>query len=277
MKVFYSLFCFAIGIIFMSACSTTENYAPVNEAWSQKSEQKGQHVVQKGETLYAIAWRYDIDYRALAEANHLSPPYTLETGQVISLNVPPAKAKPIIVRQQQQYQPTPVEPEEAGWKVKATPAAYVAPIEKQQNTQPAIQPKSTPVQTAPVVAQASASNQWIWPAKGKIVQGYSPTNGEKGVDIAGTMGEPIYAASSGKVAYAGNGLRGYGNLVIIKHNDEFLSAYAHNQKILVHEGQEIKAGQQIATMGNTESKTVMLHFEIREAGKSVNPLNYVKP
>lgn len=217
--------------VLLSAC--TSNYAPVGTAQVLNSNAKGSgYVVQRGDTLYAIAFRYNMDYRALAAANHLSAPYALEIGQVILIKEPP----PQIMSPSQQK-------------------AFIKPI----------------------IVKQPEKIRWIWPAKGRIVAHYSPTVGQKGIDIAGVAGEPVYAATSGKVAYAGNGLRGYGNLIILKHNDEFLSAYAHNQKLLVQDGQEVKAGQMIATMGNTESKRVLLHFEIREAGKSVNPLIYVKP
>lgn len=248
--------------IFFCLISCSENYAPVNMAWSSKSEPKGGYIVQKGDTLYSIAWRYDMDYRNLAQVNHLVPPYSLEVGQVISLDISTLQFKP---KKPQRVSNT------SYHQVKTTSSPQVA---KKSQNYPKVTTKS-PIQTKTV--STVFDNKWIWPAKGKIVASYSPEKGDKGVNIAGKMGEPIYAAATGKVAYAGNGLRGYGNLVIIKHNDEFLSAYAHNQRILVQEGQNVKRGQMIATMGNTESKEVMLHFEIREAGKSVDPLMYVKP
>lgn len=116
-----------------------------------------------------------------------------------------------------------------------------------------------------------SSSGWTWPAKGKIITNYSAVN--KGVNITNSPGEPIRAAASGKVVYAGSGLRGYGNLIIIKHNSLYLSAYAHNRRILVKDGEWIKQGQKIAEMGNTGSDRVMLHFEIRRAGKPINPLS----
>jgi len=236
------------ALLALVSCSN-ENYAPVNNAWYANSGPTDVHVVQKGETLYAVAWRYDMDYRTLAAINHLSPPYTLEIGQRIALKGKMPAARPSIPVQSRPMRPMPVYPS----------ARTIAP-----------QP------TQPVYVRPTAI-KWYWPAKGRIVSGYSPAAGKKGIDIAGQMGEPVKASASGRVAYSGSGLRGYGNLIIIKHNNEFLSAYAHNQKLLVREGQEVKAGQVIALMGNTESKRVMLHFEIRRAGKSVNPLNYVKP
>ena len=118
---------------------------------------------------------------------------------------------------------------------------------------------------------------WVWPAKGKIVAGFSETSSLKGIDIAGTAGQPVAASAAGKVVYSGTGLRGYGKLIIIKHNGTYLSAYAHNREILVKEGQQVTKGQKIAEMGNTDAEQVMLHFEIRRQGKPVDPLKYLPP
>lgn len=261
----------------------SKNYAPVDGARPVYNATPNKYIVQRDETLYSIAWHYDMDYRDLAYVNHLNPPYTLREGQVISLDL-----------LQQQAPPSNTSWTSKPMTFEAAPSVYGKPEQSSANTKtfpvkkpvvsvraPTPVPKTTPaVKNNPSIKPPVLTNEkihWIWPAKGNIVATYSPAAGRKGVDIAGKMGEPIYAAAPGKVAYSGNGLRGYGNLIIIKHNDEFLSAYAHNQKLLVREGQEVKAGQQIATMGNTESRKVMLHFEIREAGKSVNPLLYVKP
>lgn len=258
----------------LAACSN-QHYAPVNNAWSPDTFSSAkQYRVQPGDTLYAIAWRYDMDYRSLAEANHLSSPYTVEKGQILSLNVPKNRAES---KSQASTHPiqSPQWVETTNKTNEMTPMIPVKKTAQKSASQAIMKPgtKSTPASTV----MSSEKIQWRWPAKGKIIATYSPRMGKKGVDIAGNLGEPIYAAASGKVAYCGNGLKGYGNLIIIKHNDEFLSAYAHNQKLLVHEGEQINGGQKIATMGNTESKRIMLHFEIREAGQSVNPLRYVKP
>lgn len=248
-------FFMSVSILMLMAC-TTENYAPVNGAKLSNANLPNKYRVQKGETLYAIAWHYNMDYRTLAEINHLSSPYLVKAGQVISLKQLPS--------QPETFKPV-----------------HIQPVPEFKPIQKTVVVTQTPVKSEIKAETFSENNnqkiQWRWPAKGRIVARYSPSAGQKGVDIAGTLGEPIYAAASGKIAYSGDGLRGYGNLIIIKHNAEFLSAYAHNQKLLVHEGETVKAGQMIATMGNTESKVVMLHFEIREAGKSVDPLIYVKP
>jgi lipoprotein NlpD len=118
---------------------------------------------------------------------------------------------------------------------------------------------------------------WMWPAKGKLVTGFSDTANLKGIDIAGVAGQPIVASAAGRVVYAGSGLRGYGKLVIIKHNNTFLSAYAHNRDIVVKEGQQVTRGQKIAEMGSTDTDQVKLHFEIRRLGRPMDPLKYLPP
>ena len=132
----------------------------------------------------------------------------------------------------------------------------------------------------PAAASAPAGNDsldWVWPAKGKIVSGFSETANLKGIDIAGSAGEPVRASAPGRVVYAGNGLRGYGKLIIIKHNDTYLSAYAHNREILVKEGQQVTRGQKIAEMGSTDADQVKLHFEIRRHGKPMDPTKFLPP
>ena len=130
---------------------------------------------------------------------------------------------------------------------------------------------------APGAGASDDQLEWAWPAKGKIVSGFSETANLKGIDIAGTAGEPVRASAPGRVVYAGNGLRGYGKLIIIKHNNTYLSAYAHNSEILVKEGQQVTRGQKIAEMGNTDADQVKLHFEIRRHGKPMDPTKFLPP
>lgn len=195
------------------------------------------HTVVKGEGLYAIAWRYGIDYRDLALRNKIVPPYVIYPGQRLHLKT---KAKAITLR---------------GEKAKAS-----------------INNKTTLSVLENNVANNLASSDWVWPAQGKVIKHYHAPTGSKGVDISGKLGEKIYAAATGKVVYSGAGLRGYGQLVIIKHNETYLSAYAHNTQLLVAENDWVAAGQEIATMGMTGTDTVKLHFEIRKDGQPVDPL-----
>lgn len=228
-------------------CSATGGReAPVSDLWNQPQSTQRLHVAQVGDTLYSIAWRYGKDYRDLAHYNAILPPYRVHAGQRIWL-VPTGKKTTL--------------PRET--KVVNTPVTNLASA-----------PDDIPaVDLEPHVAAPTA---WSWPALGKVIAQYVNSNGgNKGLDIAGQMGDPVRATAAGKVVYAGNGLRGYGELLIVKHNEEFLSAYAHNRKLLVHEGQSVKAGQVIAEMGDTEAQQVMVHFEIRQAGKPVDPMQYL--
>ncbi|GGI80589.1 peptidoglycan DD-metalloendopeptidase family protein [Legionella impletisoli] len=226
-------------ISLIAACSQREGLAPVSESnWRAPRLHQTSHIVAPGETLYAIAFRYDQDYLRLAEINHLHSPYRLRVGQVIHLK-PTSKSlvkKPVYTQRKSKWLPAP-KPE----------------------------PRIT-----------SFNGRWQWPVNGRIVNHYAPARGKKGIDIAGRTGESVRAASGGVVAYSGNGLIGYGNLIIIKHDNQFLTAYGNNAQNFVKEGQQVKAGQVIAKMGLVDHKYWGLHFEIRKSGKPVNPLNYLK-
>lgn len=240
-----------ILILGISACSSTPT-APIVEGWRQPAGKSSDYVVQKGDTLYSIAWAFDMDFRDLAQLNHIAPPaYKVQAGQRLKMG---AGSRPIPVITQ-----------------KSAPSKiYRKPLFR------AAQPQSTPVsyrQSAPI----NPSQKWKWPAQGKVVRGYSTwSGGSKGIEIAGRLGEPVVASAAGRVVYSGSGLRGYGNLIIIKHNDTFLSAYAFNQKLLVKEGATVSAGQTIALMGKNTAGQVRLHFEIRRNGKPVDPLKFLQ-
>ncbi|MBN56728.1 peptidoglycan DD-metalloendopeptidase family protein [Thalassolituus sp. UBA3500] len=236
----------------VTACTSGGGFVSVDQKFGRDKTASGFHLVREGETLYSIAWRYGLDYRELANANSISTPHTIYPGQKIDIDYTAAEAAsaPRVSVRNPSNSPTPVAP---------------AKVSKPKNGQ--ISPK--PVPTGPV-------SDWLWPSDGKIIGQFStrkPVN--KGIDLAGSMGESILAAAAGTVVYAGTGLRGYGNLVIIRHNEKFLSAYAHASRITVSEGQEIKAGGKIAEKGSTGTDKVKLHFEIRENGKPVNPLKYL--
>ncbi|RUQ96328.1 MULTISPECIES: peptidoglycan DD-metalloendopeptidase family protein [Legionella] len=258
--------------LFLSACEQRVGLAPVVElnwetARNRNSSHPLRHVVVRGETLYAIAFRYDQDYRQLAAINNLSSPYTLRVGQV--LRVQPSINQPIRPLQEtQRFIPAPPPVARRPLPARSAPIKYL----------PMPQPKAVIKKQEPAAThQNVASNsQWQWPVYGKIMTGFVPQQGKKGIDIAGKKGEKIHAAASGVVAYAGSGLAGYGNLIIIKHNNQFLTAYGNNWRNLVREGQQVKAGQVIAEMGLIDNRFWGLHFEIRKAGQPVNPLQYLK-
>lgn len=220
----------------------------------------GSYVVKPRDTLYSIAFRYGRDWKELAQINNIPAPYTIKPGQVIHLSGRPRTA----VAQQ----PRPAT------RTTAAPAATRAPA---RQTAPAAQPASKPATAATKpAAQPAPTGTWQWPAEGTVVSRFSSaTNLNKGIDIAGQLGQPVRATSKGTVVYAGSDLRGYGELIIIKHNDTFISAYGHNRRLLVNEGQQVNAGQQIAEMGSTGTDRVKLHFEIRRQGNPVDPLQYL--
>lgn len=248
------------------------------------------HVVQKGETLIAVALQYGLDYKELAAWNNIENVNLIHVGQEIRLAQPaPASAPTGVVATPLSTTGVPVarpiDPsapaggttDVAGALVKTGPLAIKLPysdkaladLEAESKGAAAGQP-GTPAPTAPVATKADDEKiDWGWPAKGKLLATY--TEAGKGIDIAGTLNAPVLAAADGKVMYSGTGIRGYGKLVILKHNSVFLSAYAHNQNILVKEGQDVKKGQKIAEMGSTDTDQVKLHFEIRKQGKPVDP------
>ncbi len=244
----------------LTACSGPVVKAPVTDMVQPPDIWLDEHVVARGETLYSIAWRYNLDHRDLARANGISSNFRIYPGQRLSLNV-------------RQY------------------AARTPPV----NTPPPAR-KTTPPRTSPAKASSTtrSNNQtasvknnasvkatgqpvsWQWPVRGKVIASFQSNGGlNKGIDISGKLGEPVIAAASGEVVYSGNGLRGYGNLIIVKHNEKYLSAYAHNSRLVVKEGQNVEAGEQIATVGSSGTDSTKLHFEIRYDGKPVNPLNYL--
>jgi lipoprotein NlpD len=263
-----------VSLMVVASCSSQVNYAPVTEAWQQTKNAQGTHVVIAKDTLYSIAWRYGLDYRVLAKINHINPPYSLKLGQSLNLvdsNHSAAKAiqsvkKTEIANQSSQMKPASL-PAPKIIKTETTTEKTVV-----SNDKTVVQDVKAPAKN--VIGKQTI--QWIWPTKGRIISQFSMTTGvNKGIDIAGKMGGPVKVAAPGRIVYAGNGLRGYGELIIVKHSDEFLSAYAHNRKILVKEGQLVKSGQVIAQIGSSEARQVMLHFEIRRAGVPVNPLEYL--
>ena len=222
----------------------------------------GSYRVQRGDTLYSIAFRNGMDYRDLAAANGIKSPYTILVGQVIRLDAKPAP-KPQSGSQAQHVAPAPVV---------STPPPVAPGIARVPEPSPA-----KPVNPSPTVAASDADGlKWQWPAKGARVNGYvAGDQTRQGIDIAGTAGDAVRSAADGVVVYSGNGLIGYGELIIVKHSTSMLSAYGHNRRRLVQEGDSVKLGQQIAEMGSTGAKRDMLHFEIRRNGKPVDPLRYL--
>jgi lipoprotein NlpD len=239
-----------------------------NAAPKRPTVTTGQYVVRRGDTLFSIAFRYGWDYRALAARNQIPEPFTIRPGQTIRFDGRSSSASSAVA---------------------TTPGAVRAPVAStttSTTTSSSGSVKTTviskPVTTVPPPAAGSvppagpSPKGWTWPSNGVLIGKFS-SNGSlnKGIDIAGDLGQPVLAASDGSVVYAGSGLRGYGELVIIKHSDTYVSAYGHNRRLLVREGQQVKAGQTIAEMGSTGTDRVKLHFEIRRQGKPVDPLQFL--
>ncbi len=244
-----------ITCVILGACGRAVYRAPVSDVDQPPSRKLATHLVAPGETLYSIAWRYDLDFNALAEANGITSDFKIYPGQKLDLNV--EARKPWAERQKQRRTPTVTKPQ-----VKEKPVRSI------NETKP-IKIDTNEIKTRQLV-------QWHWPLRGKILTRFKANKGlQKGIDIHGKLGDAVMAASSGVVVYSGAGLRGYGKLLIVKHSDEYLSAYAHNRRLLVKEGDSVKAGEKIAEVGSTGTDTVKLYFEIRRDGKPVNPLLYL--
>ncbi len=317
-----------------AAPASTSGGAGVVMPYSAAVGSSDTYTVVRGDTLYSIAFRYGLDYRALAAQNGIAPPYNISVGQVLQLNRQASAAPTYTVRKgdtlfsiaKKHGQSVPflagVNDLTPPYSLNVGQVLYLA---RQDSTTTANRPLQAQVpvagQTAKTASTGTAANApmaaapaatttgsgaaksdvavstttvltkpvivsgatrqvggvtWTWPSKGSIVEGFSRSEqGNKGIDIAGNRGQQVLAAADGQVVYAGNALRGYGNLIIINHANEYLSAYAHNEVLQVTEGQSVKRGQQIARMGSTDAKSVRLHFEIRYRGQSVNPLSYL--
>lgn len=228
--------------------------------------------MRRGDTLYAIAWRYGLDFKTLARWNGIAAPYTIFPDQRITLTEPrsiPRTTTSAPVAQTSSHEPPQRESE------KPKPAAPVAPP-VEQSSPPAVV-ETAPPKPTPETSRGATTPQtgkWKWPADGKVVRGFSQTGG-KGLDIAGEDGQAVVAAASGEVVYSGTGLIGYGELIIIKHDAQYLSAYGHNRVRLVAEGDRVTAGQKIAEMGKADGQQALLHFEVRDNGKPVDPARFL--
>ena len=268
-----------VGLAVLVACSTAHRPAPVEDRsamgkappppviasstqpeaakalpGAENAGKPGYYTVQRGDNLTRIGLDHGQAWRDLARWNNISNPDVIEVGQVVRVT-PPGSA---------------VE----------TPGVVVRPVA--QNGQSNAQQTNAQANAAnkpgtpPASAAAGEDIAFAWPSNGSVIAGFDEAKNRKGIDLSGGAGDPVLAAADGKVVYAGEGLRGYGKLIIIKHNNTFLTAYAHNQTILVKEDQSVKKGQKIAEMGSSDSDRVKLHFEIRERGRPVDPMKYLR-
>jgi lipoprotein NlpD len=290
-----------LGLV--AGCSTTTRQAPVVERpatqaqahtrpaparveEAPKQDERGMYTVRKGDTLLRIALDFGQNYRDLVTWNNLANPDDIKVGQVLRVN-PVERATAVTT------QPVPMPPSAGGVPRKTEPRADKKPYSEtavadaRKDTAPAgartdaVTPAPTSAAGSTAVAAGSTAASpgdeklsWMWPSDGRIIATFDEGR-NKGIDIAGKMGQQVVAAGAGKVMYAGSGIRGYGNLVIVKHSNSLLSAYAHNRKIVVKEGDNVAKGQMIAEMGDSDADLVKLHFEIRQQGKPVDPTRFL--
>lgn len=278
------LTCIALGVVLAGCGSKSLNRAPVEDrgssgrqgAGSQPVKQlpgfenagkPGYYTVKPGDTLIRIGLETGQSNKDITRWNALDNPNKIEVGQVLRV-VPPLASEAAVV----------AKPVAAAAVITPTPAAAPAsaPAPAKAASAPPAAANPTPV-AAPAAATATGSEDdlgWIWPGNGVVLAGFDEVK-NKGLDIGGAAGDAVVAAAEGRVVYAGSGLRGYGNLVILKHNNTYLTAYAHNQTLLVKEDQTVKKGQKIAEMGSSDADRVKLHFEVRRQGKPVDPAKYL--
>lgn len=308
-------FAFALLPLTLAGCFTqppapTVDRAPTTQAYTTSTSASvavaqpsgpGYYTVKRGDTLYRIALENGQDYRELAVWNNIPlPSAIIKEGQVLRVLPPnasesgggavvskPIAAGPVVEARALDHPTAPVvttasaglkreprvgkEPYSDEAYARLTRSELPKPAEVKPESKVEAKPE-TPV--VPAVSAGPDEVNWAWPTNAKLTSPYSEA-GNKGFDFAGKAGDPVLAAADGKVVYAGSGLRGYGELVIVKHNGTYLSAYAHNRKILVKEGQSVTRGQKIAEMGNTDADSVKLHFEVRKQGKPVDPAQFL--
>lgn len=281
-----------LGAVLIAGC-TAKTPAPIRStgpvsatqtpvAVSPGGAQVREHIVRPGDTLMGIGRLYGQNVNDLVRWNGLTNPHQISVGQRIAVAPPgtlPGQAEPVAIARPVEVIPvapagagmaaTPVKQEPKGGKQPYSDQAWAAvrPGMGEQPQQP------VPV---PPAATAPRSSAWMWPASGGIIAGFNEAT-NKGVDIGGNPGDPVVASAAGKVVYSGSGLRGYGKLVIIKHDENYLTAYAHNRELLVKEGDDVTQGQRIAELGSTDADRPKLHFEIRRQGRPVDPMNYLPP
>ncbi|MES2162804.1 MAG: peptidoglycan DD-metalloendopeptidase family protein [Pseudomonadota bacterium] len=306
-----NLLAMSFALALLSACSTTPNQAPVvdrtvpppvkpatpSETAQIARDERGLYTVKKGDTLIRIALEYGQNYRDLVTWNNLANPNDIKVDQVLRVLPPDSAANgvqtgAIVMPPAEKTPPTPPVVKKTEPKGEKKPYSDSALAELQRadsngngngkaegSVKPAPAPSPAVTAAPPAAASAAASADdeklsWMWPSDGRVIATFDEGK-NKGVDIAGKAGQQVVAAGAGKVMYAGSGIRGYGNLVIVKHSNSLLSAYAHNRTIVVKEGQSVTKGQMIAEMGDSDADSVKLHFEIRQQGKPVDPSRFL--
>ena len=296
-----------LALLLAYGCASTPRQAPVIDrkpaaarpavkpapaAVTRDTDQRPDYyTVRRGDTLYTIALDHGLDYRELVEWNNITNPNVIRVGQQLRLRAPVSSAVATPLKTAPEVGGTPVgsaPPVASGDAVKSQPKAVKVPYSDQALAQLSgaqFKPAETVVaRLEPRPAEKPVASEedeekvdWGWPAGGKLLSAFNESTNLKGIGIAGKPGQPVIASAPGRVLYSGDGIRGYGKLVIIKHNKAYLSVYAHNSQLLVKEGQNVVKGQRIAEMGNTDSAQIKLHFEIRRFGKPIDPIKLLPP
>ncbi len=268
--------------LFVYGCS--HHPAPVIEREQPPPDRIATYPVADGDTLYSIAWRFGVDFKELARNNGIIAPYTIYRGQhIVLIFNEHTKGLTNTTKSTSKTEIKAVSSSTKGSTSKQAPKVKTSPsVPKKTRPQVAAKTDKRSKQTTsakpktPALPAANTKIRWQWPKRGKVLSRFSGATGlNKGVDIDGKLGESVTAAAAGVVVYSGSGLRGYGKLLIIKHSERFLSAYAHNSELLVKEGTHVQRGQRIAKVGSTGTTRNKLHFEIRRDGKPVDPLRYL--
>ena len=302
----------ALALLLVYGCSSTNRQAPVSERTPQAARpapgpavsartadpRPEYYTVKRGDTLYSIALDQGLDYKELAEWNGIANPNVIQIGQTLRLRAPvsaavttPLKTAPAVEGKPvagRAVPPAAAAGGDAG--VKSQPRAVKLPYSDQALAQLSGQPQAKPsvpavvakVEPRPEDKPAASEDDdekvdWGWPAGGKLLSSFNVNTNLKGIDIAGKLGQPVLATASGKVIYSGTGIRGMGKFIVIKHNNIFLSVYAHNSELLVKYGQAVVKGQKIAEMGDSDTDQIKLHFEIRRFGNAIDPIKLLPP
>lgn len=252
----------ALMLALLAGCATTQRPAPVVERKqparapapaarpaAPAAAAEGTYIVKKGDTLYSIALEHGADYREVAAWNRLTDPTKINVGQVLRVT-PPEESRVQVGR------------------AKLPERGEARPLDLPPPQQAQTKPPSQPPKPEPV------GGDFIWPAKGKVIAGFSEPR-RKGIDIDGKPGDPVLAAAAGRVTYTGSGIPGLGKLVVIKHDNGFITVYAHNRDIMVKEQQTVRRGQKIAEVGSTDADRPKLHFQIRKGSAAVDPMRYL--
>ncbi|HQQ62268.1 MAG TPA: peptidoglycan DD-metalloendopeptidase family protein [Pseudomonadales bacterium] len=263
----------------LAGCQPSSHRASIDQLGQPPDYKLHTHTVTKGDTLIAIAWRYGMDYHQLANMNNLSPPYKILVGQKLKIdNNSPVDSSS--TSRSSATQAIAIPADEGVHEIRTERGSSGRVTMPTNSTTGTAQTRTVTEHQARPAENAAAipasEKHWVWPARGAVIARFSPDDAlRKGIDLDGKAGDPVIAAAAGNVVYAGSGLAGYGQLLIVKHNEKFLSAYAHNSKLLVKEGDAVKSGQKIAEIGASGTDRNKLHFEIRRDGKPVDPLLYL--